>query len=197
MGTLNKRHFDKLAKIINRGTGRAVQGFYQVIGERQPYWLEKSAVSVQSLQLEAQEYGVIAQEFEGPFNASVLLLFSAQSVQRVLRKVIGDDMDAQGLSDVESEVMREMGNIMVNACLSAIADELHILLESTVTHYHQYTNNDIVTAIEQDTQVSNVLVTQVNLMIGGVPLEGSKLLMLVNAFSNQNVAEKIESLLAS
>lgn len=195
MKTLNKRHFEKLAKIINRGTGRAVQGFYEVIGERQPYWLEKSAVSIDSLQLSASHYGVVAQEFDGPFSAKVLLLFTAQSVQRVLRKVLGEEMDAQGLSDVESEVMREMGNIMVNGCLSAIADQLHILLESTVTHYHQFENSDIVALIENDEQVSNVLVTQVNLMVSGVTLEGGKLFMLLNENSTQGIAEKIDALL--
>lgn len=194
METFSKRHFEKLAKIINRGTGRAVQGFHDVIGESQPYWLDKVLIDAKSLQLDAENYGVIEQEFTGRLNAKVLLLFTAENVQRILQKVLGDEMDAQGLNDVESEAMCELGNIMVNACLSAIADDLHILLESTVTHYQQYSNDGVVALIMQDSHAEHVLVTQVNLMISGVSLHGCKLLMLMNTDSNQEIVEKIELL---
>ncbi|MEN9756840.1 MAG: hypothetical protein RL755_1027, partial [Pseudomonadota bacterium] len=83
METLNKRHFEKLAKIINRGTGRAVQGFHDIIGESQPYWLEKNAIDENALQLKIGHYGVVEQEFTGLLNGKVLLLFTADNVQRI------------------------------------------------------------------------------------------------------------------
>ena len=107
-------------------------------------------------------------------------------------KMLGDEMDAQGLNDIESEAMGELGNIMVNAGLSAIADSLHVLLESTVTCYKQYSNDTIVTLIQQENNVENILVTHVNLMISGNALLGGKLIMLLNNGFNQEIAEKIE-----
>jgi chemotaxis protein CheC len=190
--TLSQRHFEKLAKIINRGTGRAVQGFQEIIGESQPYWLEKNGIDVNTLQLNAGNYGVVEQEFTGLLNGKVLVLFTAENVQCILQKMLGDEMDAQGLNDIESEAMGELGNIMVNAGLSAIADSLHVLLESTVTCYKQYSNDKIVTLIQQENNVENILVTHVNLMISGNALLGGKLIMLLNNEFNQEIAEKIE-----
>ncbi|MBV5300372.1 MAG: hypothetical protein NTZ45_07630 [Methylococcales bacterium] len=190
--TLSQRHFEKLAKIINRGTGRAVQGFQEIIGESQPYWLEKNGIDVNTLQLNAGNYGVVEQEFTGLLNGKVLVLFTAENVQCILQKMLGDEMDAQGLNDIESEAMGELGNIMVNAGLSAIADSLHVLLESTVTCYKQYSNDTIVTLIQQENNVENILVTHVNLMISGNALLGGKLIMLLNNEFNQEIAEKIE-----
>ena len=190
--TLSQRHFEKLAKIINRGTGRAVQGFQEIIGESQPYWLEKNGIDVNMLQLNAGNYGVVEQEFTGLLNGKVLVLFTAENVQCILQKMLGDEMDAQGLNDIESEAMGELGNIMVNAGLSAIADSLHVLLESTVTCYKQYSNDKIVTLIQQENNVENILVTHVNLMISGNALLGGKLIMLLNNEFNQEIAEKIE-----
>ena len=190
--TLSQRHFEKLAKIINRGTGRAVQGFQEIIGESQPYWLEKNGIDVNTLQLNAGNYGVVEQEFTGLLNGKVLVLFTAENVQCILKKMLGDEMDAQGLNDIESEAMGELGNIMVNAGLSAIADSLHVLLESTVTCYKQYSNDKIVTLIQQESNVDSILVTHVNLMISGNVLLGGKLIMLLNNEFNQEIAEKIE-----
>jgi chemotaxis protein CheC len=190
--TLSQRHFEKLAKIINRGTGRAVQGFQEIIGESQPYWLEKNGIDVNTLQLNAGNYGVVEQEFTGLLNGKVLVIFTAENVQCILQKMLGDEMDAQGLNDIESEAMGELGNIMVNAGLSAIADSLHVLLESTVTCYKQYSNDKIVTLIQQENNVENILVTHVNLMISGNALLGGKLIMLLNNEFNQEIAEKIE-----
>ena len=190
--TLSQRHFEKLAKIINRGTGRAVQGFQEIIGESQPYWLEKNGIDVNTLQLNAGNYGVVEQESTGLLNGKVLVLFTAENVQCILQKMLGDEMDAQGLNDIESEAMGELGNIMVNAGLSAIADSLHVLLESTVTCYKQYSNDTIVTLIQQENNVENILVTHVNLMISGNALLGGKLIMLLNNEFNQEIAEKIE-----
>ena len=190
--TLSQRHFEKLAKIINRGTGRAVQGFQEIIGESQPYWLEKNGIDINTLQLTAGNYGVVEQEFTGLLNGKVLVLFTAENVQCILQKMLGDEMDAQGLNDIESEAMGELGNIMVNAGLSAIADSLHVLLESTVTCYKQYSNDTIVTLIQQESNVDSILVTHVNLMISGTALLGGKLIMLLNNEFNQEIAEKIE-----
>ena len=190
--TLTQRHFEKLAKIINRGTGLAVQGFQEIIGESQPYWLEKNGIDVHTLQLNAGNYGVVEQEFTGLLNGKVLVLFTAENVQCILKKILGDEMDAQGLNDIESEAMGELGNIMVNAGLSAIADSLHVLLESTVTCYKQYSNDKIVTLIQQESNVDSILVTHVNLMISGNALLGGKLIMLLNNDFNQEIAEKIE-----
>ena len=190
--TLTQRHFEKLAKIINRGTGRAVQGFQEIIGESQPYWLEKNGIDVHTLQLNADNYGVVEQEFTGLLNGKVLVLFTAENVQCILKKILGDEMDAQGLNDIESEAMGELGNIMVNAGLSAIADSLHVLLESTVTCYKQYSNDKIVNLIQQESNVDSILVTHVNLMISGNALLGGKLIMLLNNDFNQEIAEKIE-----
>lgn len=190
--TLSQRHFEKLAKIINRGTGRAVQGFQEIIGESQPYWLEKNGIDINTLQLTAGNYGVVEQEFTGLLNGKVLVLFTAENVQCILQKMLGDEMDAQGLNDIESEAMGELGNIMVNAGLSAIADSLHVLLESTVTCYKQYSNDTIVSLIQQESNVDSILVTHVNLMISGTALLGGKLIMLLNNEFNQEIAEKIE-----
>ena len=132
MKNLSELHFDALGEIINIGTGRAAQGLSQVIGESVqssvPHveLVKLEDASILTLLLNAQNFGVVTQEFTGgTFNAEVMLLFAEENVLRIVRNMMGAEIELDIVHEFENEAMCELGNIMINACLSSIADTLH------------------------------------------------------------------------
>ena len=138
---LSELHFDALSKIIKIGTECAAQGLSDVIGESvqssTPHveLIKLGNVSAPALHLNAEKFGVVSEEFCGAFNAELLMLFTAENALHIVQNMMGEEMDIDMVREVEHEAMGELGNIMINAYLSSIADALHIPIESSLPRY--------------------------------------------------------------
>lgn len=197
MKILNELHFDTLSEIINIGTGRAVQGLSEVIGES----VQSSVPNVEvvklndanplSLRLNAEKFGIVTQEFIGALNAEVMLLFTEDDVLRIVRSMMmmDSDKDIEVVREVENEAMCELGNIMINACLASITDMLKISMESTLPRYSIQSGEEIVAHIKAENK-EFVLASHVSFSIKGLPTEG-KLFFLMNSSSLSNVINEI------
>jgi chemotaxis protein CheC len=197
MKTLSELHFDTLSKIINIGTGRAAQGLSEVIGES----IQSSApnveliqlkdVSITSLRLNAEKFGIVTQEFTGALNAEVMLLFPEEHALRIVQKMMGAALDIEMVREFENEAMCELGNIMINACLAAITDMLHISIESSLPTYVIKSNTEIAEQIKNTSVQDFVFASHVDFVIEGVPTEG-KLFFLMNSAAIGNIAKEID-----
>jgi len=52
-----------------------------------------------------------------------------------VRDMLGSTLSIEELSELEQETMCEVGNIILNACLSAMADVLGVSFEATLPSY--------------------------------------------------------------
>lgn len=196
MKTLSELHFDALGEIINIGTGRAAQGLSEVIGEAvqssvpNVELVELENVDVTSLRLNAENFGIVTQEFTGALNAEVMLLFAEENVLRIVRNMMGAELNIDVVREFENEAMCELGNIMINACLASITDMLHIVVESSLPHYTIKSRNEIVTQLKGSANQEFVLASHVDFAIEGQPTEG-KLFFLMNSSSLGNVVNEI------
>lgn len=186
METLSELHFDTLRNIINIGTGRAAQGLSEVIGESiqasapNVELIQLTNVSVQSLRLDAEKFGIVTQAFSGALNAKVMLLFPEAHARRIVQKMMGAEIDIEMLLEFENEALCELGNIMINACLASITDMLHISVESSLPTYVVKSNTEIAEQIKNESVHDFVLASHIDFVIEGQPAEG-KLFFLMKA----------------
>lgn len=129
---------DVVTELMNMGVGRAAASFSRLV-------TDEVLLSVPQVRLvsgaEAEEAfaagvpavlaGVI-QSFEGLITGSAALLFPGERSLELVRAVIGEDLPAEEISELEQETLSEIGNIILNSCLATIANAFKTELHSSL-----------------------------------------------------------------
>lgn len=185
MENLSQLQFEKLNAMMQIATERATQSFCAFISDATPSekliveTLKTDALDLSSLHFENEIFGVVAQEITGSLNAQVMLIFSRDSVLQIVNTMMGEAFDLESLAEVESDVMGELGNIMMNACVSSIADKLQALIESALPHYRVLNAQEIVSEIQNQPSSDYVLASHFQLNFTQQTVDG-KLFLLIN-----------------
>jgi chemotaxis protein CheC len=123
---------DALLEVFNIAIGSAADDLSQMVDD-------EVLLSVPSLELiplskwlqregkrAHQKVSAVRLDVSGPFHTEAILLFDEEAALRVVRSMVNDEM-GQAMSDLEltdahQEVMAEIGNVVLNACLGSIAN---------------------------------------------------------------------------
>ncbi|MFA6201960.1 MAG: chemotaxis protein CheX [Gallionella sp.] len=141
MISLSELHTDALCEIFNIGAGRAASSLSEIIGEEVQLSVPhvqifpSSEIQAQKLPLDSARVGAVRQHFSGPFDAIAMLLFTEERALEIVRDMMGSHVSLAELAEFEQDAMCELGNIILNACLSAMADLLGLTLQSTLPQY--------------------------------------------------------------
>lgn len=167
---------DALAELFNVGVGRAASTLSQIVGQE----VELSAPVVNLVQPSQvgrilmgsafRKLSTVSQDFSGPFDARAMLVFPEANALVIVSHMLDADMSPEELSEFEQEAMCEVGNIILNACVSALADLFEVEFHGDFP-VHQFSDtNSIALFGDDDTQA--VLALQVNLSISKEEIEG-------------------------
>jgi chemotaxis protein CheC len=130
---------DALTELINIGYARAAAALSDLTGHR--ISLEVPEVAVHLIQeikdkLEQVITGEVAsvnQVFSGPINGNAVLLLDREAAM-LLNRLLTDRAGAPELDGAAREVITEVGNIVLNACLGAFGNLLKVQVTFTVPH---------------------------------------------------------------
>lgn len=125
---LDEFFVDVVAEMLNIGMGSAAASLSEMVEE-------EVILSVPSVEFVTREYvaesigkrtqgdvsGVV-QRFEGAFWGDALLLFPEEQSLELVRAVLQNTMPLDDLTEMQQESMTEIGNVILNACLSSLAD---------------------------------------------------------------------------
>ena len=118
------------------------------------------------LALANARFAAVSQIFDGPFDAEAVLLFAEAHALEIVRDMMGSQMAVEDLAEFEQEAMCELGNIILNACLSAMADMLGITLNSSLPEYRVSSPQEISMRLAADESGDTyVLVLHIDLLI--------------------------------
>ncbi len=145
--SLTELERDALTELVNIGVSRAAVGLRKMVSEQ--VVLSVPAVDVVSRQSAASLIGeresekliTVRQDFAGAFSGRALLIFPHANSLELLRAVVGEAMQANELIDMEHEALAEIGNVVLNGCLAAMANMLE-----------QPLNMSLPTVVEGDSQ---------------------------------------------
>jgi Chemotaxis protein CheC, inhibitor of MCP methylation len=122
---LSELHRDALSELFNLGVGRAAHSLSQMVRDE----IELSAPFVDVIQAhevsavligsEFRELSMVTIDFEGPFVSKAILLFPERNALAILSNMLDPDLTPEEVSEFEQEAMCEIGNVILNACMSA------------------------------------------------------------------------------
>jgi chemotaxis protein CheC len=134
---LNPSQKDALTELINIGYARAAAALSDLTGHRISLEVPEVAIHtvpeitqklVQSIQ---GEVASVNQVFSGPINGNAILLLDREAAL-VLNSLLTDRPPMSGFDGAAREVITEVGNIVLNACLGAFGNLLKVQVSFTV-----------------------------------------------------------------
>ncbi|WP_395006711.1 chemotaxis protein CheC [Undibacterium sp.] len=200
MDSLSELHLDALAEVFNVGAGRAAASLSEIVGDEVKLSVpsveirRSSEVDASIMALTSLKFGVVSQHFSGPFDAQALLLFTESHALEIVRDMMGSQMSIEELAEFEQEAMCELGNIILNACLSAMADMLHISLHSSLPDYKIASADDIFKSLHNAEEQPYILILHIDLSIEKRHSEGH-LIFLLSSMSLRSLVHQIEQFL--
>lgn len=121
---------DAISELLNLGMGQAAKALSELLQQEvllsvpQVELLNRVDLTESVEKLTTKELVSVRQEFAGPFGGNAVLLFSDDSSLELVRALVADDLLLEDLPYLEQEAVSEVGNIVINACLSSLADAL-------------------------------------------------------------------------
>ncbi len=191
MSILSEMERDALTEIFNVGAGRAALSLSEIVGDE----VRLSVPAVEVLRTRDVDerilpsvpgrFATVSQKFDGPFDAEAVLLFTEERALEIVRDMMGSQMSLDELAEFEREAMCELGNIILNACLSAMADMLDITLNSSLPHYVVSSPAEISTRLATgETDDTYVLVLHIDLVIEKHQTDGHLIFLLSSTSLN-------------
>jgi len=127
---LSELERDALTELANLGVSNAALSLREMVRE-------EVLLSVPKVSLVTREEAVTAlgekdaprlvgvrQDFEGEINGRALLIFPEAKSLELVRAVVGGELSLEDIIELEQEALAETGNVLLNACLATIANNL-------------------------------------------------------------------------
>jgi chemotaxis protein CheC len=119
---------DAVAEVINVGMGSAAASLSEMVNEEVKlsvpdveFVTRTQAVNIIESRAKTDLSGV-NQHFDGAFSGEAILLFPEKQSLELVRAVVGDNVALDDLTEMEQDAMKEIGNVILNACLCGMAD---------------------------------------------------------------------------
>ncbi|CAK0767079.1 chemotaxis protein CheC [Gammaproteobacteria bacterium] len=193
MNELLELHLDALTEVFNVGAGRAASSLSEIVSEEielsvpRIQFYQSSEITAKSLSLDSPRLGAVKQHFNGPFDSTAMLLFTEERALEIVRDMMGSQLDVEELAEFEQEAMCELGNIILNACLSVMADMLGLTLASSLPVYFVDTSEVIIQQIVNEDNHPVMLALHIDLNIKARHSNG----YLVFLFSSSSLTELV------
>lgn len=138
---LSLAHKDAITELINIGYGRAAGALSELTGYR--IALEVPQVGVYEIEtigptleeILGPSVASVNQAFSGPVRGNALLLLDEPSALILSQLLSEDRSSATHLDSNAREIITEVGNILLNACLGVFGNLLHIHVNFSVPRF--------------------------------------------------------------
>ena len=145
---------DALVELINIGFGRAAASLSKLTGHRVQLQvpeitmcpIEQMATHLRPL-LQNEEVASVHQIFSGPVEGDALLVIDQQSAAILKELLTNEPALPLGIDVSAREVLTEIGNILLNACLGTFGNLLKVQVSFSVPHLALETLEGIVGSI--------------------------------------------------
>ncbi|MDO9169623.1 MAG: chemotaxis protein CheC [Methylobacter sp.] len=200
MNSLNELQLDALTEVFSIGAGRAALSLSEIVGDEvrisvpSVQVISSNDISSTTLSLNSGRFGAVSQNFSGPFNAEALLLFTEEQALKIVSDMMDSQMSLEELAEFEHEAMCELGNIILNACLSAMADILNFTLDSSLPNYTVASADDILMRLKKNTNQPYIMILHIDLAIENQRTAGN-LVFLLSSASLTNLVTHIDQFL--
>jgi chemotaxis protein CheC len=132
---LNEMELDALTELVNLGVSNAASSLRELV--REEILLSVPKVTVVTREQAVANLGkrennrlvAVRQDFEGDITGRALLIFPEAKSMELVRAIVGSDLSLEDIIELEQEALAETGNILLNACLATMANNLQRTLK--------------------------------------------------------------------
>lgn len=169
---------DALTELVNMGVGRAATQLSRLISEQ-------VSLSVPSVIIVPRQRAVellpasgtmplvaVRERFTGRFSGSALLIFPAINSLGIVKAVIGDRTRVEEIDELEPEALTEVGNILLNGCLSVLANSLRQTLDVSLPELLRGDGRLLLLGVDHMQPNGPVLFVQVDFSVQRHRIEG-------------------------
>ena len=198
---LSDLQLDALTEVFNVGAGQAAASLSEIVGDEVLLsvpliqFFDRADVNAEMLSLKGGRLGAVRQKFGGPFSLDATLLFREEKALEIVQEMLGSQVSVEDLVDFEHEAMCELGNVILNACLSAIADMLNIELSSTLPEYSVDGADTVISKLMSDESQPLVLVLHIDMTIKKRDTQGY-LVFLLSSSSLEGLVVALDAFLS-
>lgn len=133
---------DAVTELLNIAIGQAAASLSQLVEDEVRLsvpFVDFLTPSQAAIRLEAETQGddsvAVRQHFEGHFYGDILLIFPEKRSLDLVRHMLGDQVPLEQLTELEQEALLEVGNIILNACLGSLSNQLGLPVEGSLPTY--------------------------------------------------------------
>lgn len=176
-GGLDELELDALTELVNIGVGRGALSLRELVGEQ-------VLLSVPSLAILSRDGAITAlgpdgsaqlvavrQGFTGAFSGQALLIFPEISSLELVRAVAGRQLALDDIVELEHEALAEIGNIILNGCIGAIANLMQKTLSMSLPEIIRGTGREFIDLFSGGAD-DVVLVVRINFLLKGHEISG-------------------------
>lgn len=180
---------DALSELFNIGVGRAASSLSQIV--KDDVQLSAPSISLRPaaevahslLGAEFRKFSMVSLAFSGPFEAKSMLVFPERNALAIIANMLEESLSPEDLVEFEQEAMCEVGNIILNACISALADLFEVEFHGGLPTHH-YSDCTFIASFSGDRN-DMVLILEIDLTVAQQRVEGDLLFLLgVNSLAN-------------
>jgi chemotaxis protein CheC len=138
LDVLDDLELDALTELVNIGVGRAAASFREMVGEQVHLSVPEVSLVSRDEAIRVLDGGqnrkliAVHQAFEGDIIGRALLIFPEAKSLELVRAITGGDLPLEDIIELEHEALAETGNIILNGCLSTIANMLRRTLRMSL-----------------------------------------------------------------
>ncbi len=153
---LSELQRDTIIELLNIGMGQAGNSLSQMVNEEVQLsipiieLLSRQQVS-NRLKNELNRIAVVKQHFDGFFWGDALLLFLPEKSFELVRVLMKDNVPTNILPQLEPDTLTEVGNVIIGACLSSLANVLTQELTSDLPTFMTGTTLEILDTLVHQT----------------------------------------------
>jgi chemotaxis protein CheC len=196
---LSDQQQDALTEILNIATGRTAASLSQLTGEH--VILDVPQITVHPIRELAPvlstfvngDVATVHQIFSGPVAGDALLVLDYQAAVTLVDLMTQERIPSTRLNTSAREVLTEVGNILLNACLGVFGDLLQVRVSFSVPRLHLDALADLLRSIsidQADLQYGLVVHTNFRLRDGAV---SGYLVLVLGLASLDQLIQALES----
>jgi chemotaxis protein CheC len=127
---LSELELDALTELVNLGVSNAAVSLREMVREEVILSVPRVSVVTRDEAIanlherETKRLIAVHQDFDGDIRGRALLIFPEAQSMELVRAVVGGDLSLEDIMELEHEAVAETGNVLLNACLSTIANNL-------------------------------------------------------------------------
>ncbi len=197
---LTDRQKDSLVELINIAFGRAAASLSRLTGQR--VVLSAPKVSLHPIheltglfsEMLEGDVATVHQIFKGSVAGNALLLVDYNGAVALSRMLSEDRESTSKLDQTDRDVLTEVGNILLNACLGTFGNLLQVHISFSVPRMHVKSLNALLDSLiidSEELQYALVVATSFNIHESGV---NGFLVMVLGVASLDHLIEAVERL---